>query len=152
MECAMKETHKQVIVQLVIILVIGLLSIGLFWLAYAGIYLALESLLFPNDPTALPTDLLRWIASISVFVLYIGLLFMKVKPFIKAVASIAPNAVIMIAIVLAYYSRPFIFLLLVAVFVAIQVIIMINRKVAWYFYTALGYSTFLGLLYAWPRA
>lgn len=148
----MNTQNRKIVVQVVTLLSIGLLLIALFWFAYVGLYLTLEQLFFPTDPGAFPADRLRRTASVVVFVIYLGLLMTHANPFLKALLSVAPNGVMIITIVLSYYQRPLVFLVLVAIFVAIQVALLWKHKVAWYFYFALAYSTVLGLLYAWPRS
>ena len=139
------------IIKVALLLVIGVVTLGCFWLIYVGLYLGLEALFYATDPSAFPADQLRRISSIVLFLAYIGLLMTKTKPYTKAVLSTAPNAVMVITITLSYYQRPEIFLVLTSIFVGFQTILMRQFKASWYYYLALGLGALLGLLYAWPR-
>lgn len=139
------------ILNVVLVLVVGFVLFALYWLIYLGIYLALESAFYPNNPTEFPASILRISCSIGLFLLYIGLLFTKVPTRFKAILSVGPNGIMIIMIVLAFYDNIFLFLGISLLFVAISIGVMIIRKVPWIYYVATGYGFLIGYLYAWPR-
>ncbi len=147
----MNPTTRRVIRDVLLISSVGLVTLALFWLIYVGLYLGLEALFYPTNPTEFPAETLRRIASIALYIGYLAFLFTKTSSLIKAMVSVAPNAVILITIVLAYYQHPLYFLLGVMLFNAITLQVYRRKQVAWQYYFALGYGTCLALLYAWPR-
>lgn len=147
----MNPTTRRIIRDVLLISSVGFVTLALFWFLYVGLYLGLEALFYPTNPTEFPADTLRRIAAIALYIGYLAFLFTKTSSLIKAMGSVAPNAGILITIVLAYYQNPLYFLLGVILFNAITLQVYRRKQVAWQYYFALGYSTCLALLYAWPR-
>lgn len=139
------------ILNVVLVLIGGFILFALYWLIYVGIYLALESVFYSNNPTEFPAGILRISCSVGLFLLYIGVLFTKLPARYKAILSVAPNGIMIIMIVLAPYENVLLFLGISLLYVAISISVMIIRKVPWIYYVGAGYGFMIGYLYAWPR-
>lgn len=146
----MKKRTK-IILHGAVILLLGLVELGFFWLIYLGLYLGIEKIYYSNNPTSFPADQLRSIASIILYIVYGVLLFLDIPKHIKAILSVAPNAVIVMMIILSFYTVPLLFVGLTLIFCFISIMFMIKQKTTWQFYFAFGYGVLLGLIYAWPR-
>lgn len=134
------RNNKKSWLHVCLILVLGLIELSLFWLIYLGLYLGLETWLYPNNPTAFPADNLRSMASVALYLLYILFLFTKTPKLLKAILSVGPNGVIIIMIVLRFYQNPFIYSGLILIFSIISVVLFLKQKAPWQFYFALGYG------------
>jgi len=147
----MKPSTRRLIRDILLISTVGLVTLALFWLLYLGLYLGVEALFYPTNPTEFPADTLRRVAAIVLYVLYIAFLFSKTSTVVKAIATVAPNAVLLITIVLAYYQLPLYFIIGVILFDVTTILVYRRKHLPWHYYFALGYGTCLALLYAWPR-
>jgi len=142
---------KRNILHILIIAGGGVLEIGLALLIYLGLYNGLEAMFYPNNPTDFPAGILRFVSGIVLFAVYISLLWTKMPTFIKAMLSVAPNAVMTILIVLSHYESPVIFIGVSLLFVATSVLVIFKIKGSWLYYVGLGLGFAFGLIYALPR-
>jgi len=136
---------------IITILVGGFLLVALGWLSYAGISALFEYLFYRNDPMSMPQGMVR---NGSVFVLclvFFALMQMKLSNLLKATFMVAPLTMIIIVIILGFYTQLFVALLITCIIMIGTVFLIIYYKKPWYFYFATGLSVVMGILYAWPR-
>jgi len=146
----MKITKRNVL-ELFTVLIGGVIFVGIIWFLYVGIYNALETILYPNDPLSFPADLLRFGAATLFLVLFL-LFFKRIQNLLlRATISVAPISTFFIMIVLNLYTQYYLWIPIILVLTALLVLELIKLKLPWYFYVSLGYSVLLSLLYAWPR-
>lgn len=147
-----KNSTWNILSQTMIILGGGLTTVALYCLIYLGIYLSLEAAFYPNNPTEFPATPLRTTLAVILFVLHVVIRFTKTKDIMKAALGVPPVGIMVIAIVLRFYDRIFLFLIIIGIFSAAAFAFLIMRKAKWMYYLSLTYGLTLGLIYARPQA
>ena len=133
------------------ILIGGFLLVALGWLTYAGISTLFEYLFYRNDPMSMPQGMVRNGSVLLLCLVFFALMQLKISNLLKATFMVAPLTMIIIAIILGFYTHLFVALFITGIVVIGTVFLIIHYKKPWYFYFATGLSVVMGILYAWPR-
>lgn len=145
-----KRTLK-ILFQAAIILAAGLFLVALYWLAYLGITVLLETTIFLNNPQELRQDAVRNISALLVSVMTLIFMRLKLHETVKATLLLAGLAVFFIALILHLYMVIWLGLILVALVSGVVIWIIIKMRKSWIYYYAVGTGVLIALLYAWPR-
>lgn len=140
-----------ILIKAILILMGGVMIVALFWLAYLGVTLLLETTLFQDNPQELPQDTLRYISALLAVILILILLRTKLHETIKGMLLLAGIAVFIMALVLRFYQIMWLAVILVVLVSGAIIWIFIRKQKSWIYYYALGIGVIIGLLYAWPR-
>lgn len=140
-----------ILIKATLILMGGVIIVALFWLAYLGVTLLLETTLFQDNPQELPQDTLRNISALLAVILILILLKTKLHETIKGMLLLAGIAVLIMALVLRFYLIMWLAVILVVSVSGAIIWIFIRKHKSWIYYYALGIGVIVGLLYAWPR-
>lgn len=129
----------------------GLFLLGLTYLSYFAVTLAVEALIYSTNPQAMPMDLVR--RGFALFIIFVYVLIDRLRwssP-IKATLMIAPLSMALITVVLQYYQNMILALSLCAVLVGILTFVFWKQKRAWIYFYAIAFSVVMALFYGWPR-
>jgi hypothetical protein len=119
---------------------------------YLGIFLLLESVLFPNNPQDFPADALRRGCTYALVGLYLILLGTRLPDLLKAILLTGPLAATIITTGHALYTRPVLSVSAMLGVVAVCGFLLYRFKRAWFYYYAGALGALLALAYAWPEA
>lgn len=135
------------------VILVGILESAVAWILYVGIYLGLEALFFEANPTEFPADQVRSAVSILFFLIYVFLIFrnQKVLAIWKAALSIGPIVAILITIFFRLYHTPWLAAICVVLFGLVWMVWLKWKNQPWQLWFAVGASTILALMYAWPQ-
>ena len=103
---------------------------------------------YPNDPQDFPADSLRLVSALVLLVIYVGTSLMYDNHLIKAICMVPVVSMMVIALYLSFYGRPWTGYFWIIVF-AFHAIIFIRRlKMPNYTYYALIYAIVLAIAYS----
>lgn len=129
------------------ITVIGLFLLIITWFIYVGLYLSIEHMYYPNDPQDFPADTLRLASALVLLVIYVGTSMLYDKPLIKAIGLVPVVSMMVIALYLSFYGRPWVGFFWILVF-GFHIIFFLRKiKVPTYTYYAVIYAALLALAY-----
>ncbi len=129
------------------ITVIGLFLLIITWFIYVGLYLSIEHMYYPNDPQDFPADTLRLASALVLLVIYVGTSMLYDKPLIKAIGLVPVVSMMVIALYLSFYGRPWDGFFWILVFGFHIIFFLRKLKVPTYTYYAVIYATLLALAY-----
>ena len=147
----MKNNHaRSVILSSVLIPIGGLLVLALCYIGYFAVYMFVESIFFPNDPTSVPAGIIRNSYAILLVAVYLILLHTKISDFFKAILLIGPMTMLIIAAILALYVTPFLAMAPIVAITVCCLFLLYKYKKPWFFYYAAAISVVAAMIYAWP--
>jgi len=129
----------------------GLFLLGLTYLSYFAVTLAIEALIYSTNPQAVPMDLVRRGFALFIVLVYVLIDRLRWSSPIKATLMIAPLSMALITVVLQYYQNMILALSLCAVLVGILTFVFWKQKRAWIYFYAIAFSVVMALFYGWPR-
>lgn len=130
----------------------GLFVLALCYIGYFASYMLVESIFFPNTPTAVPAGVIRNSYTLVLLVIYFILLRTKISDLYKAILLIGPVSMLIIAAILALYLTPVLAIVSTFVIAVICIFLLYKYKKPWFYYYALAISIAAAIAYAWPRA
>ena len=146
-----KNTLKSILVPLILIPLAGLLILAACYLLYLGIYLTVESIFFPNDPTSVPADMIRNSYAVALIALFLALMRTKLSDLLKSIILIGPLTTLIIAAILAFYMQPALAIAATVVIAGVCVYLLHRYQKPWIYYYATAITVLAGIFYAWPR-
>jgi len=147
-----KDYCRSILLPLVIITVGGLLTLAICYLLYFGVYSLVETVFYPNKPTAVPAGIIRTSYTVALLALYLVLLRKKLSDLFKATIFIGPMTMLVITTILVFYETK---ALAAAAIVAIALFcffLLYKFKKPWIYYYAAAASVLVAAIYAWPQA
>jgi hypothetical protein len=133
------------------LIIIGVLVIAFCYIAYLMIYLSVEQLFYQDNVQQLPAHFIRIGSCLLLVSVYFWVLLTKLNDFIKAFLLSGPLTMIIVTVVLTYYNKLFIAVILVLIMILSIIWFSHKTKQVWYYYPIIVMSLIIGLLYAWPR-
>jgi len=130
----------------------GLLVLAICYLGYFAVYMLIESVFFPGDPTSVPAGIIRNSYAMALLVLYLALLRTTVSDLIKATIYIGPVTMLIVAVILALYLTPVLAALSTIAIAVCCIILLYTYKKPWIYYYATAIAIVVAVAYAWPRA
>lgn len=146
-----KNYNRSVLLSSVIIPIGGLLVLALCYIGYFAVYMFVESVFFPNDPTSVPAGIIRNSYAIVLLVIYLILLRTKISDLFKAIILIGPMTMLIIAVILALYLKPVLAVISTMAIAACCLFVLYKYKKPWFYYYAAAISVVAAIFYAWPR-
>lgn len=146
-----KNQSRSRLLPIVIIPVCGLLVLVLCYAGYFAVYMVIESVFFPNNPTSVPAGTIRNAYTVLLLAVYLLLIRTKISDLLKAIILAGPLTMLIIAVNLALYLKP---VLAIASTLAVAICcsyLLYRYKKSWYYYFAAVLSVAAALFYAWPR-
>ena len=147
-----KENSNSVLLTLLIVPFVGLASLGVLYLMYFGIYMFMETVVYQGDTFAVPAGAIRNTFAVVMILAYLLFLRTKIDEPYKAGIGIGPMALLMIAVVLALYLKPFMDVLAVLILAACYVALIVRNHKPWFYYYGVGLALLAAIFYAWPRS
>lgn len=145
-----EKTHSAIL-PLLIIPFGGLVSLGILYLLYFGVYMFVETNIYHGDTFAVPAGLIRNTFAVIIFLIYLLILRTKWNEPIKAAIGVGPVALILIAVGLALYLKPALAVAAVLILAACYAALLYRNKKPWFYYYAVALSVLAAIFYAWPR-
>jgi len=146
-----KNSSRSRLLPIVIIPVCGLLVLALCYAGYFAVYMFIESVFFPKDPTSVPAGIIRNAYTAALIAMYLLLLRTKTRDLIKAIVLFGPLTMLIIAVILALYLNP-VFAIASTMAITIGCSYLLYRyKKSWFYYYVAALSMMAALFYAWPR-
>lgn len=146
-----KNLSKSRLLPVVIIPVCGLFVLALSYAGYFAVYMFVESVFFPNNPTSVPAGTIRNTYTALLLAVYLLILRTKIRDLIKAIILIGPLTMLIIAINLAYYLKPVLAIASTLVIAICCSYLLYRYKKPWFYYYAAVLSVVAAIFYAWPR-
>lgn len=146
-----KNLSRPSLLSIVIIPIFGLLVLALCYAGYFAVYMFVESVFFPNNPTAVPAGTIRNTYTVLLIALFLLIIRTRIRDLVKAIILVGPLTMLIIAVNLALYLKP---VLAIASTLAITICfcyLLFRYKKPWYYYYAAGFSVGAAIFYAWPR-
>lgn len=136
---------------LVIIPVLGLLVLALCYAGYFAVYMFIESLFYPNNPTSVPAGIIRNSYTALLIAVYFLLHRTKIRDLAKAIILFGPLTMLIIALILALYKTLLLAALSALVVTTCCIYLLYRYKKPWFYYYAAALSVVAAIFYAWPR-
>jgi hypothetical protein len=147
-----KDYCCSVLLPLVLITVGGLLTLAICYLLYFGVYTLVETVFYPNKPTAVPAGIIRTSYCVALLALYLVLLRTKLSDLFKATIFIGPMTMLVITAILVFYeTKAFAAAAIVAIALSCMFLLYRVNK-PWIYYYAAAASVLVAIIYAWPQA
>ena len=146
-----KNLSRSSLLPIVIIPICGLLVLALCYAGYFAIYMFIESVFFPHNPTSVPAGTIRNAYTVFLLAIYWLIIRTKIRDLFKAIILVGPLTMLVIAVNLALYLKP---VLAIASTLAIAICfcyLFYRYKKSWVYYYAAGFSVGAAIFYAWPR-
>lgn len=148
----MKETKPgSIAYPLLFVTVGGIVTLGLCYALYYGVFMLAESTLYRDNPMSVNAGAIRNSYAIILMVIYLVSLRWKYNETLKATIGVGPMALVLIALTLALYQQPAIAAISIIVVAACYVLVAYRNKKSWVYYYAIGLSVAAAVFYAWPR-
>jgi hypothetical protein len=147
-----KSIFHDIILPILTVLIGGFILVCLSWLIYLGIYLGIETVFFPNNPTDVPADQIRRYAVLFLGLLSSLIIFTKCNHIIKATILVAPMTMSFIWVILSYYMNTWVAVIVLIVVTLTLILLIIRLEKPWIYYISIAFSIILAILYAWPQA
>ena len=147
-----KDSHRSLVVSLIIIALGGLLMMVLTLVVYGLLFNLFESLFFPNNSLLFPAGPFRMIFTIALVLLYLFLSRTKLSDLLKAILLTVPVSAVTITVGNALNERPSVSIPAMLVAIAICGLLLYQFKKPWIYYYAGTIAALVALAYAWPRA
>jgi hypothetical protein len=141
----------KIFINAIVVLLGGTVLFALFWFAYVGVTLLMETTIFQDNPQELPQDTLRNVSALLAGVLCLALMRTRLHDIIKGMFLLAGVAVIMIALVLRFYLMIWIAVILAVLISGIIIWILFEKRKSWIYYYSVAIGVIIAILYAWPR-
>lgn len=139
------------ILPIVFIPVCGLFVLALCYAGYFAVYMFIESLFYPNNPTSVPAGTIRNSYTVALIAIYLLLLRTKIRNLVKAIILFGPLTMLIIAVILALYETPVLAALSAMVIASCCIYLLYRYKKPWFYYYASALSVVAAIFYAWPR-
>jgi len=146
-----KESSRSVLLPLIIVPVGGLLTLGICYVLYFALYMLVETQFFAANPAMVPAGIIRNSYAAAVLVLCLVLLRTRMPDLLKAIVFVGPMALVLIALILAFYETLVLVIAAIAAVAACCIFLIYKYKKAWFFYYAAAISVAAAIFYAWPR-
>ncbi|MHB8962778.1 MAG: hypothetical protein ACYC5K_06445 [Saccharofermentanales bacterium] len=146
-----KEAVRSILLPAVVVPVAGLFVLALCYALYLGFYLTIESTLYSENPSMMPTGMVRIVFTVILFVLGLLLLFTRWPDLLKVILLIGPMAMLIITSVMTNYLQLPIAAAIVSVIVLGSLFLVYFFKRPWFYYLGIAVAATAGIYYAWPR-
>ena len=146
------ESSRSLILPLITVPVGGLLTLGICYLLYLGLYMFVETLFYAANPMLVPAGIIRNSFTAALLLLYLLILRTKIPDLLKAILLIGPVAMLLIALTLALYETLVLVIAGIVAVTACGVFLIYHYKKPWFYYYAIAVSAVAAIFYAWPRS
>ena len=147
-----KESSRSIILPLIAVPFGGLLTLGICYVLYLGLYMFVETQFYAANPMLVPAGIIRNSFTAAIILLYLFILRTRIPDLLKAVLFIGPVAMLLIALTLALYETLVLVIVGIAIVAACCVLLIHHYKKAWFYYYAVAISVAAAIVYAWPRS
>ena len=145
------ESSRLAVFPLLLIPFGGLISLGIIYMLYFGVYMLIETTMYPNNSLDVPAGLIRNTFALVIFLIYLLFLRTKWSEPIKAAIGVGPVALVLIAVGLALYLKPVLSVVAVLIIAASYTTFLYRNKKPWFYYYAVALSVLAAIFYSWPR-
>jgi len=145
------ENSRLAVYPLLIIPFGGLISLGIIYMLYFGVYMLIETTMYPNNSLDVPAGLIRNTFALVIFLIYLLFLRTRWSEPLKAAIGVGPVALVLIAVGLALYLKPILSMVAVLIIAASYATFLYRNKRPWFYYYAVALSVLAAIFYAWPR-